>query len=166
MIIKFFKLNDMNNIQKKVYDNYNMNGYTYFNLISHHLFITPYINDNPVFNNLNIKYIESMINVIEKNNDGFYNLVEYTKRKVLLLDIPGYILANNICNALNSKKSINLNFAQTIVGMHHKLSTDCMYYRHTIGTTKDEFRREVAITRLDITIQQLKNVNRELATLK
>ena len=50
--------------------------------------------------------------------------------------------------------------------MHHKLSTDCMYYRHTIGNTKDEFRREVAITRLDIAIQQLKNVNRELATLK
>jgi hypothetical protein len=72
MIIKFIKLNDMNNIQKKVYDNYNMNGYTYFNLISHHLFITPYINDNPVFNNLNIKYIESMINVIEKNINGIW----------------------------------------------------------------------------------------------
>ncbi len=112
------------------------------------------------------KIIERGVYVIEKNNDGFYNLVEYTKKKALLLDIPGYILANNICNALNSRKSINLNFAQTMIGMYHKLSTDCMYYRHTIGTTKDEFRREVVITRLDIAIQQLKNVNRELATLK
>lgn len=112
------------------------------------------------------KIIERGVYVIEKNNDGFYNLVEYTKKKVLLLDIPGYILANNLCNALNSRKSININFTQTMVGMHHKLSTDCMYYRHTIGNTKDEFRREVAITRLDIAIQQLKNVNRELATLK
>ena len=112
------------------------------------------------------KIIERGVYVIEKNNDGFYNLVEYTKKKALLLDIPGYILANNICNALNSRKSINLNLAQTMIGMYHKLSTDCMYYRHTIGTTKDEFRREVVITRLDIAIQQLKHVNRELATLK
>jgi hypothetical protein len=112
------------------------------------------------------KIIERGVYVIEKNNDGFYNLVEYTKKKALLLDVPGYILANNICNALNSRKGINLNFAQTMIDTYHKLSTDCMYYRHTIGTTKDEFRREVVITRLDIAIQQLKNVNRELATLK
>lgn len=112
------------------------------------------------------KIIERGVYVIEKNNDGFYNLVEYTKKKALLLDIPSYRLASNICNALNSRKGINLNFAQTMVAMYHKLSTDCMYYRHTIGTTKDEFRREVVITRLDIAIQQLKKVNRELATLK
>ncbi len=112
------------------------------------------------------KIIERGVYVIEKNNDGFYNLVEYTKKKALLIDLPGYKLANNICNALNARKQVNIAFAQTMIDMYHKLSVDCIYYRHTISTTKDEFRREVVITRLDIAVQQLKNVNKELATLK
>jgi hypothetical protein len=47
----------------------------YFNSISHHLFITPFIMDLSIFNNLNIKYIESMINVIEKNIDRLDSLL-------------------------------------------------------------------------------------------
>ena len=88
MIIKFIKLNEMNNIQKNVYDNFNsnMNSNNYFNLISHHLFITPYINDNPIFNNLNIKYIESMANVIEKNIKGIWldynNINNFNLKKI------------------------------------------------------------------------------------
>jgi len=139
------------------------------------MLVTESIHKEPSFNKhelakklerLTDKIIERGVYVVEKNNDGFYNLVEYTKKKALLIDVPGYKLANNICNALNARKKVNLSFTQNMIDMYHKLSNDCMYYRHTIGTTKDEFRRAVVVTRLDIAIQQLKNVNRELAILK
>lgn len=112
------------------------------------------------------KIIERGVYVVEKNNDGFYNLLEYTKKQALVIDVPGYRLANNLCNSLNARRKINLTFAQTMIDMYHKLNMDCMYYRHTIENTKDDFKREVVITRLDIAVQQLKNINKELAALK
>lgn len=115
------------------------------------------------------KVLDRGIYVIEKNNYGFYNLLEYTKKKSIITDIPGYKLADSICNSFNNKHSSRKNnstFVQSMINMYHKLNNDCMFYRNTITTTKDEFKREVTITRLDIAVQQLKNVYKELSTLK
>ncbi len=74
MIIQYIKMNDMNILQKHTYETLkNFNNDNYFNIISHHLFITPYfINTSITTNNFSIKYIESMCNVIEKNIKGIW----------------------------------------------------------------------------------------------
>lgn len=115
------------------------------------------------------KVLDRGIYVIEKNNYGFYNLVEYTKKKSIIADIPGYKLADSICNSFNNRHSSKKNnpaFVQSMISMYHKLNNDCMFYRNTITTTKDDFKREVTITRLDIAVQQLKSVYKELSVLK
>jgi len=103
MIIQYIKLNDMNNLQTQTHnilknvlkDNNNDN---YFNSISHHLFITPYIITTPIFNNTNIKYIESMMNVIEKNITGIWldidNINNFNLKKI---DPYKFI---NLCNMM------------------------------------------------------------------
>jgi hypothetical protein len=74
MIINFIKNNNMTNIQKSCYSTFNeFKIENYFNPISHHLFITPYLMDNNYgFELNNIKYIESMMNVINKNINGIW----------------------------------------------------------------------------------------------
>ena len=102
MIIKFIKLNDMNIYQKNTFDilkGFNkITDNNYFNSISHHLFITPFIMDLSIFNNLNIKYIESMINVIEKNINGIWldidNIQNFNLKK-----IDPYVFIN-LCNMM------------------------------------------------------------------
>jgi hypothetical protein len=68
-------MNDMNKLQKQVYvDNSQKNSIdTYFNPISHYLFITPYLLDNTYISEFtNIRYIESMMNVIGTNIKGIW----------------------------------------------------------------------------------------------
>jgi hypothetical protein len=99
MIIQFINLNDMNNLQKKTNDILkNLNNEIYFNSVSHHLFITPYILDSSHFNNLNLKYIDSLMNVVSNKINGIwldYNNVDTFNLKKI--DPYKYI---NICNEL------------------------------------------------------------------
>ena len=115
------------------------------------------------------KILDKGIFVVEKNLHGFYNIKEYTKNKVLLVDVPGYKLANVICNSLNSARrryvETNLKIIQMLINRYHKLDNDCMYYRYTINTTADEFKKDIVITRLDVAVQQLKHVRIELSKL-
>ena len=103
MILNYIKLNDMNNLQKQTHDilkNFLKNEEAYFNPISHHLFITPYIIniiDTP--NNLNIKHIESMKNVIDKQINGIWldNTNNNTICNFNLKKIDPYTFIN-LCN--------------------------------------------------------------------
>lgn len=108
------------------------------------------------------------IYVIEKNSWGYYNLLEYTKKRVILADVPSYKIADAICNALNDKQKfskLNIGFLHRMIELYHKLDNDCLFYRHTIHNTKDDFKRDVTITRLDLAVQQLKNVHTQLVAL-
>ncbi len=87
MILQFIKINNMNNLQKQINNLLkNFNTDTYFNNISHHLFITPYILDTKQFNNLNIKYIESLMRVINTHINGCWldlnNLNDFNLKKI------------------------------------------------------------------------------------
>ena len=92
MILQYIKMHDMNNLQKqthellKNFEKNNNNEDCYFTSLSHHLFITPYIFETPIFNNLGIKHIDSMWNVIDKNIDGLWldinNLKTFNLKKI------------------------------------------------------------------------------------
>jgi hypothetical protein len=94
MILQYIKMNDMNSLQKQTHEllktfennDNNDNLDSYFTVLSHHLFITPYIFDTPLFNNLGIKYIDSLFNVIDKNIDGLWldinNLQNFNLKKI------------------------------------------------------------------------------------
>jgi len=99
MIIQFINLNDMNNLQKTTNDTLKkFNNEIYFNSISHHLFITPYILDSSHFNNLNLKYIESLMNVISNKINGIW--LDYNNVDIFnLKKIDTYIFIN-LCNEL------------------------------------------------------------------
>ncbi len=75
-IIKFINNNDMNLFQKKTLNrliNSNLLKNEYFDPISHHLFITPYLLDkNYELEFTNIRYVQSLLNVISKNINGVW----------------------------------------------------------------------------------------------
>ncbi len=90
MIIQYIKMNDINNLQKQTYNTLkrfssNIDN-NYFNPISHHLFITPYIINTNAFNELSIKYVESMWNVLDKNIKGLWldinNINNFNLKKI------------------------------------------------------------------------------------
>jgi hypothetical protein len=101
MIIQYIKLNDMNNLQKQTHDilkQFLKTEEAYFNPISHHLFITPYIiNIIDTSNNLNIKHIESMKNVIDKQINGIWldNTTNNSNFNLKKIDPYTFI---NLCN--------------------------------------------------------------------
>ncbi len=77
MIINFIKSNDMITIQEKCFNNFKLfNSNNYFNPISHHLFITPYLLENDIYTSFNLdideKYIKSFLNVIGTNIKGIW----------------------------------------------------------------------------------------------
>lgn len=98
MILNFIKLNDMNAYQNKTYEIIKNIDNNYFNAISHHLFITPYIIDTNIFNINSIKYIDSMMNVIDKNINGFWlninNINDFNLKNIK----PAVFI--NLCNLM------------------------------------------------------------------
>jgi hypothetical protein len=89
----------MNELQKKTHDIIKtFNKDNYFNPISHHLFITPYILDTKYFNNFNIKYIESLMNIISNKIEGIWlDHKDISKFNLKKIDPIVFI---NLCNNL------------------------------------------------------------------
>ena len=99
MILQFIKMNEMNNLQKEtnaIIKTFNKD--VYFNPISHHLFITPYILDTKNLMNFNMEHIESMMNIVNNKIKGcwldFNKLNEFNLKKI------DPIVFINLCNSL------------------------------------------------------------------
>lgn len=90
-------------------------------------------------------------------DNGCYSIINYFTKQMVLQQIPSKNLAKYVCTSLNANKySIRFKEIQTFVDIYAKHYYDCEFYKHTIKTTNDEFRREVSITRLDMSIEYLK----------
>lgn len=90
-------------------------------------------------------------------NSGYYDIINYYNKNTVVDHIPSKSLAKFICESLNNprtKKSVKT--IQNFVNIYAKHYYDCEFYKHTISTTKDPFKREVTITRLDISIEYLR----------
>jgi hypothetical protein len=98
MIINFININDMNNIQDLCYKMIIKNNKieNYFNPISHHLFITPYLIDssNDYNTYINIKHIDSLLNVIEYNMKGIWFKTESSINNFNLKNINPHTFIN------------------------------------------------------------------------
>ena len=71
MILSFIECNDMNQIQGECIQI--TNSVPYFNFISHHLFITPYLLESNYMDSIkNVEHIESLLNVISTNIPGVW----------------------------------------------------------------------------------------------
>ena len=90
-------------------------------------------------------------------NNGSYDVLDYFSKEVVLGQIPSKNLARYVCESLNrARHTIKFNNIQQFVDIYSKHYYDCEFYKHTIRTTKDKFKREVTITRLDLSIEHLK----------
>ena len=102
-------------------------------------------------------------NVAKKNvfvvslNNGCYDVLEYFSKNIVLGQIPSKNLARHVCESLNNTKQIvKFKELQHYLDVYSKHYYDCEFYKHTIKTTKDRFKKEVTITRLDMAIEYLK----------
>ena len=90
-------------------------------------------------------------------NNGVFNILNYYTKVPVVNDVPSKSLAVYMCDAFNKKKSVPaVNVLQQYVNIYAKHYFDCEFYKHTIKTTKDGFKRAVTINRLDISIEHLK----------
>lgn len=91
------------------------------------------------------------------SSDGYYDVINYYNKTVIVNHIPSKSLAKFICESLNKPKTAKpVKEIQHFVNMYAKHYYDCEFYKHTIKTTADRFKRDVTITRLDVSIQYLK----------
>lgn len=89
--------------------------------------------------------------------NGVFSILNYYTRAPVVSDVPSKSLAVYMCDAFNKKKSVpEVNMLQQYVNIYAKHYIDCEFYKHTIKTTKDSFKRAVTIDRLDISIEYLK----------
>lgn len=111
------------------------------------------------------RVIKRGVLVVERNSSGFYDLVDYFSKNVLVKDIPNLPIAKTLCDSLNTKK-VNKKKAfddlAAVLEQYHKLNNDCMFYRNTIKVSNDPFKVEVALTRLDISLLKLKSVHHQM----
>jgi hypothetical protein len=90
-------------------------------------------------------------------NFGDYDILDYYTKQTIVKSIPSKNLARFLCDTLNkSKKKLPLQSIQHYINVYSKHYYDCVFYKHTIKTTKDIFKKHVTITRLDISIEYLK----------
>jgi hypothetical protein len=90
-------------------------------------------------------------------NNGVFSILNYYTKAPVVCAVPSKSLAVYMCDAFNKKKSISsVNALQQYVNIYAKHYYDCEFYKHTINTTKDGFKRAVTINRLDISIEYLK----------
>jgi hypothetical protein len=88
-ILKFINNNDMKLFQQKTLNSLlksNLIKDEYFDPVSHHLFITPYLLDQHYeLKFTNIRYVESLLNVISKNIKGIWfenNLISFNLKDI------------------------------------------------------------------------------------
>jgi site-specific recombinase len=112
------------------------------------------------------RVIKRGVLVVEKNSDGFFNLIDYFNKTIIVADVPTVALAKSICDYLNSKRDTNKRKffvdLQHLINNYHKLNNDCIFYRHTIKVAKDIMRVEIALTRLDVTLVKLKTLHQQI----
>jgi poly(3-hydroxyalkanoate) synthetase len=89
-------------------------------------------------------------------NNGVFDILNYYTRIPVIQEVPSKSLAVYMCESLNKKKTVPTKPLQKYVNIYAKHYYDCEFYKHTIKTTKDNFKRDVTINRLDISIEYLK----------
>lgn len=91
--------------------------------------------------------------------NGCYSILNYFNKHVVIGNIPSKNLAKYMCDSMNKTKTnhtILTHKLQKFVNLYSKHYYDCEFYKHTIKTTKDLIKKDATITRLDMSIEYLK----------
>lgn len=135
---------------------------------------------------LNKKYIGKKLDNIAKNvakrgvfvisynkNIGMFEIIEAVSKRVVLTHLPNKNLANVLCVRLNRQKMHIQHVReghffrkpQKLINKYVDVKNECMFYRHTMKTTKDDFRFESTrhrliegVLRQKHALQQVKNL--------
>lgn len=111
--------------------------------------------------------------VVSKNASGFYDIINYVDKSLVIGNLPAQTVANTFCERYNKGARLQ-DPAQTrrvakILLKVAKLSSDCMYYTHTQSITTDNDKAEIAgMRKHDARIHIVylcDELNRELAKL-
>lgn len=104
---------------------------------------------------------------------GMFEVIEAVTKRVVLTHLPNKNLANVLCVRLNQQKLHQKTIReghlfrrpQAIINKYVDLKNECMFYRHTMKTTKDDFRFEStrhrlieSVLRQKHALQQVKNL--------
>jgi hypothetical protein len=91
-------------------------------------------------------------------DNGCYDVINYFNKNTVIKQIPSKNLAKYICEAMNKTgRTVQVNKIQCLVNLYSKHYYDCEFYKHTIKTTDDELKRDAIISRLDLSIEHLRN---------
>lgn len=92
---------------------------------------------------------------------GLYSVFEALSKQVVLHSIPQKRLAQTLCvrlNLPNNKSSkwtrLKTSKTQKYILQYCDVINESLFYKHTIKTTDDDFRREVAFVRLDEAVRK------------
>jgi hypothetical protein len=89
--------------------------------------------------------------------NGAFDILNYYSKDPVLVNIPSKSLAVYVCDSFNKRKSFSpFSSMQQYVNTYAKHYYDCEFYKNTIRNTNDSFKRSVTVTRLDISIEYLK----------
>lgn len=95
------------------------------------------------------------------SHNGLFNVIEALKKEVVLHSIPQKTLAETLCVRLNQPKTrfagvtaTGIKKTQQYILNYCDILNETVFYRHTIKSTNDDFRREVAFVRLDEAIHK------------
>lgn len=100
-----------------------------------------------------------------KNRYNFFDIHNYQSKEKIVEDIPFQSTAASVTKRLNTKdhhRGIAVERLQAKIGEFHKHYNDTIFYNYTLETTKDNFKRQVALTRIDLSISYLKNIKQDL----
>ena len=100
--------------------------------------------------------------VVKKTKTG-YDIIDYIKKDVLVADVPFSKTANNFCNSLNKDGKTGIAELTRHVNVYHKHTTDIMFYKHTIRTSKDTTKVFTAGVRMQDSLLMVKEAKRHLA---
>lgn len=100
-----------------------------------------------------------------KNNFNFYDVINIVTNKKVLVDIPFQRTASAVTKRLNTKdhaQGVSVDRLQRLCQNFHKHYNDTIFYNHSLDTTKDSFKKQIVISRLDLSIAYLKNIKEDL----
>ena len=98
--------------------------------------------------------------VVRSNKKGFYKVYDLTSNNLItetFCKASALALAKTLSQGKQSTKSI-LEIDKDI----QKWYNDCVFYRHIIRVTKDDFKREITETRYEIAKDKTSNAKRQL----
>ena len=102
--------------------------------------------------------------VVSKQNK-FFVVQDHISKKVVYNEIPLKHVAEYLCKQTNKGKLVNGNMTKSLkdlIWQYHKVTSDIMFYTHTLRTTKDPIKYDMTEARLSDARGRLEYTRHEL----